>query len=198
MAAIRARAPDHLLARARPPASPVRASQRGRPAALHVAQGAVDADRRPEGDERVEHAYARLGDQHGVRGGQQQGGQRPAGRETQAARQRVDEGDQRRAGERARHAPAPGVVAQGGDAGGDRHHAQGRVGERAVVARLPGRRRERSDAAVQQGVRVVHVVVLVEDDRGEDVEIDQSHDGREGDDDQHERDDRAARPGAAG
>ena len=63
-------------------------------AGLHVAQGEIDAQHRPEGDEDVERGDARLDDAYEVGGREDQAEQRPDGRRPEPATERIDEREQ--------------------------------------------------------------------------------------------------------
>jgi hypothetical protein len=72
------------------------------------------------------------------------------------------------------------------------------MGQPGLVTGHPGLRLSRPDSTMQDRIGIVHVEMLVEDEARVGAQVDESQHAGEGDDNEHQRDNRAARAGAAG
>ena len=94
---------------------------------LDVAERQVDGKRRGQRHVHVEDGEAGVQHEHRVRGGEYQRRERPFVVQPETAGQREHESDEGDAAQRSWKAPAPGIVAEDGDPGGD-----GKLGEVGV------------------------------------------------------------------
>ena len=144
-AASRASAPDHLVETASPPAMPGREQPAQTLPVLHEAQRGEQAERRPGGDEDVEHRDARLGDAEKIAGGEEQRHECPTSRQSEPTRDGVDARQDRQARDDRRQAPAEGPVAEHDDAQGDGELAGLGMPPRDLVAGLPAKHAASAD-----------------------------------------------------